>query len=110
MIIVTTETVQGMRIQKVIGLVFGVSVRSRNVIGDMMGNFKAMFGGKQAGYASMITDNRIDAMQDMIAHAKEHGANAVIVSRFDSNEFGGGKGHAMSEVVCYGTAVILHPE
>lgn len=107
MIIVTTENIQGAKIERVVGLVFGVSVRSRNVIGDWLGNFKATFGGKQPGYAAMITENRIDAMKDMIEHAEQHGANAIIAVRFDSNEFGGGRGHAMSEVVCYGTAAVV---
>lgn len=110
MLIVTTENISGRRIEKVIGLVFGVSVRSRNAIGDWLGGFKTILGGKQSGYADMITQNRIDAMKDMIEHAKQHGANAIIMSRFDSNEFGGGRGHALSEVIAYGTAVIVREE
>lgn len=107
MLIVTTENVPGHQIERTIGLVFGVSVRSRSAIGDWLGGFKTIFGGQQAGYADMINQNRIDAMKDMVEHAKQHGANGVIAARFDSNEFGGGRGHAMSEVVAYGTAVVL---
>lgn len=107
MLIVTTENVPGYEIERTIGLVFGVSVRSRSAVGDWLGGFKTILGGKQDGYEEMINQNRVDAMKDMVEHAKQHGANGIIAARFDSNEFGGGRGHAMSEVVAYGTAVVL---
>jgi uncharacterized protein YbjQ (UPF0145 family) len=110
MLIVTTENVRGYRVAKVIGLVFGVSVRSRSFFGDMLGSIKAALGGRQAGYVKMISENRTEAVKDMIWHAERVGANAIVMARFDSNEFGAGRGHAMNEVVAYGTAVVLKEE
>ena len=107
MLIVTTENVPGYKTDEVIGLVFGVSVRGRNFIGDMLGSIKAALGGRQAGYVKMITENRSEAVKDMIWHAEKMGANAIVMARFDSNEFGAGRGHAMNEVVAYGTAVVI---
>ena len=106
-LVVTTEHVPGYRVVRVLGTVFGVSVRSRNVFGNALGSFRAAFGGNQAGYAKLVSDNRDAAVEDMMNQAEEAGANAVVMSRFDSGEFAAGRGQAMNEVVAYGTAVVL---
>ena len=106
-LVVTTENVPGYRVVKVIGAVFGVSVRSRNVLGNALGSIRAVFGGHQGGYAKLVSANRDAAVVDMIAQAASAGANAIVMTRFDSGEFAAGRGQAMNEVVAYGTAVVL---
>ncbi len=109
LMITTTEQIVGFKIVKVIGAVFGVSVRSRSAAGNWMGNIRAMFGGSQTGYAKMIAQNRQDAIENMVQHAKDLGANAIIIMRFDSSQFDSGKGEAMNETTAYGTAVVIEP-
>lgn len=106
-LVVTTENVPGYRVVRVLGTVFGVSVRSRNVFGNVLGSIRATFGGHQAGYAKLVSDNRHAAVENMMDQAEEAGANAVVMARFDSGEFAAGRGQAMNEVVAYGTAVVL---
>jgi uncharacterized protein YbjQ (UPF0145 family) len=109
-IIVTTETFLGdNQVAKRLGVVYGISVYSRTDFGDWLGGIKAAFGGKQGGFAKMIEKNRNDALNSMMIQAESLGADAVIGVRFDSNEFDV-NGKAMSEVVAYGTAVILESE
>lgn len=107
MLVATTENVPGYRVTKFNGAVFGVSVRSRSAFGNWLGGMKAAMGGHQGGYATMIEDARREAIADMIRSAEEIGANAVVMMRFDTSEFGAGKGQAMNEVVAYGTAVFV---
>ena len=109
-LVVTTENVPGYRVVRVLGTVFGVSVRSRNVFGNVLGSIRATFGGNQAGYAKLVSDNRDAAVENMMDQAEEAGANAVVMARFDSGEFAAGRGQAMNEVVAYGTAVVLERE
>ncbi|HEM56353.1 MAG TPA: YbjQ family protein [Thermodesulfobium narugense] len=107
-ILITTELdPQGYLIKERFGVVFGVSVFSRNVLGNFFGSIRAIFGGEQSGYAKMIMKNRDNAIEKLVENARNLGANAVIGVRFDSNEFDSGKGQSMNEVVVYGTAVIL---
>lgn len=106
-LVVTIENVPGYRVARILGTVFGVSVRSRNVFGNAIGSIRAAFGGNQAGYAKLVSDNREAALEDMMNQAEEAGANAVVMARFDSGEFAAGRGQAMNEVVAYGTAVVL---
>jgi len=109
MIVVTTEAIPGYRVTKTIGAVFGVSVRSRNALGNMAGNLRAIFGGSQDGFANMITQTRDQALENMIKHARSLSANAVIMMRFDSSQFDIGQGASMNEVTAYGTAVVVEP-
>ncbi|MBU2770124.1 YbjQ family protein [Acidithiobacillus caldus] len=107
---VTTETVHGFRIVQTLGTVFGTSVRSRNDIGNWMGNLRANFGGSQGGYAHLVSATRQEAISMMLQQADGIGANAVIGMRFDSGQFDSGKGQSMEQCVAYGTAVVLEPE
>jgi len=109
-IMITTETfLEDKKVAKRLDIVYGVSVYSRTDIGDWLGGIKAAFGGKQSGFAKLIEKNRNDALNSMMVQAEGLGADAVIGVRFDSNEFDV-NGKAMSEVVAYGTAVILESE
>lgn len=103
MLVVTTERIEGYRIVEVKGPVFGLIVRSRGLGGDIMAGFKSLVGGEIKQYTSMIEDSRKEAMDRMVKNATSMGANGVIMMRFDSGEIGTN----MSEIVAYGTAVVL---
>ncbi len=105
LLVSTTENISGYRITEVLGTVFGVSVRSRSIVGNFLGNLRATLGGSQEGYVKMVIQSREEAMDKMVMQAKDIGANAIIMMRFDSGEFDAGQGQAMNEVIAYGTAV-----
>ncbi|MCL4427816.1 MAG: YbjQ family protein [Deltaproteobacteria bacterium] len=107
MLAVTSENIKGYEIKQVLGAVFGVSVRSRNVFGNMLGNLRSILGGSQSGFANMVAQTREEAIENMKSHAASLGANAVIMMRFDSSQFDSGQGGSMNEVSAYGTAVII---
>ena len=106
-LILTTNDCPGMRVVRVLGPVYGTSVRSRNIVGNFMGGLRAVFGGKQSGYLKMIAQTRDEALAQLADHAQSLGANAVLAMRFDSGEFDAGQGQAMNEVTAYGTAVVV---
>ncbi|MCR2831817.1 YbjQ family protein [Acidithiobacillus ferrooxidans] len=106
-LILTTNECPGMRLVRVIGPVYGTSVRSRNMVGNFLGGIRAVFGGKQSGYLNMIAQTRDEALAQLADHAQSMGANAVLAMRFDSGEFDAGQGQAMNEVTAYGTAVVM---
>ena len=108
-LVVTVNDVVGTRITRVIGPVYGTSIRSRTIVGNVLGGIRAIFGGSQGGYVAMVNQTRDEAIEALKAHAVSLGANAVIGMRFDSGEFDAGQGQAMNEVTAYGTAVILTP-
>lgn len=106
---VTTETIHGFQIVRTLGTVYGISVKSRNFVGNALGNLRATFGGEQGGYANLVSATRQEAIASMLQQADGIGANAVVGMRFDSGEFDSGKGQSMEQVVAYGTAVVLEP-
>jgi len=106
-LVVTSNDVANARIARVLAPVFGSAVRSRNVIGNKLGNIRAAFGGSQTGYMEMLNATRNEAISALQAHAASYGANAVIAMRFDSGEFDAGENQSMAEITAYGTAVIL---
>ncbi|OCB03555.1 hypothetical protein BBC27_07290 [Acidithiobacillus ferrivorans] len=106
-LILTIDDCPGYRIVRVIGPVYGTSVRSRNFVGNFLGGVRAIFGGKQSGFINMIAQTRDDAMLHLAEHARSLGANAVLGMRFDSGEFDSGQGQAMNEITAYGTAVVV---
>jgi len=108
-LVVTTNDVAHARIARVIGAVFGTSIRSRSALGNAFGSMRAAFGGSQAGYTSMMNNTRADAVAALKEQAAACGANAVIAMRFDSGEFDSGRGQSMAEITAYGTAVLLEP-
>ena len=105
MIVATTENVAGQRVVKTLGQVFGVVVRSRGLGGNIMAGLRSIAGGEITEYTQMLEEARRHATDRMVQNATVMGANAVIMMRFDSSEMG----QTMSEIVAYGTAVVLEP-
>lgn len=101
-IIITTSThLEGYTTTEQLGLVRGITVRSRGLGGNIAGSFMAMFGGKSSIYTDLCENSREEAFRLMVDHAKQVGANAIISMRYESNEVMQG----MTEVLAYGTAV-----
>ena len=105
MLVVTTENVAGHRIRETKGQVFGVVVRSRGLGGNIMAGLRSIAGGEIVEYTQMLEEARRHAVDRMVKNASLMHANAVVMMRFDSSEMG----QTMSEVVAYGTAVIIDP-
>ena len=105
MLVVTTEKIEGYRVVEVKGPAYGLIVRSRGIGGDIMAGLKSLVGGEIKQYTAMLEDSRKEAMDRMIKNANQMGANAIIMMRFDSGEIG----KNMSEIVAYGTAVVVAP-
>jgi len=103
MLIVTTNDAPGYRVVKTLGLVRGITVRSRNAISDMVGGFQSMLGGRVETYVKLAEASRAEALQEMVEHAQAMGANAVIGMRYEANEIMEG----VTEVLAYGTAVVV---
>lgn len=97
----TAFELPGYRVVKSFGVVRGIVVRSRSVIGNFAASIQSFFGGNISIYTSLCERTRDDAFKQMLAHASEVGANAVIGIRYDATELGNG----ITEVLCYGTAV-----
>lgn len=106
-LLVTTSThLEGYRIEKQLGLVRGITVRSRSILGNMAGGFMTIFGGRSSIYTELCEKTREEALQLMLEHAQAMGANAVINMRYDANEVMSG----LTEVLAYGTAVVVRSE
>ena len=105
MLVVTTENVPGHQVVQVKGQVFGGVVRSRGIGGNMMAGIRSLVGGEIHEYTQMLEEARRHALDRLVSNAKMMGANAVVMMRFDSAEIG----QTMSEIVAYGTAVVLDP-
>lgn len=106
-LLVTTSThLEGYRIVKQLGLVRGITVRSRSILGNMAGGFMTIFGGRSSIYTELCEKTREEALQLMLEHAQAMGANAVINMRYDANEVMSG----LTEVLAYGTAVVVSTE
>ena len=103
MIVVTTENLTGHRVREVKGQVFGVVVRSRGLAGNVMAGLRSIFGGEITEYTQLLEEARRHAVDRMVRNAQRMGANAIVMMRFDSAEMG----QTMSEIVAYGTAVIV---
>ncbi|WP_038489058.1 YbjQ family protein [Collimonas arenae] len=105
MLVVTTENVPGYRVREVKGQVFGLVVRSRGLAGNIMAGLRSIIGGEITEYTQLLEEARRHAVDRMVKNAHQMGANAVVMMRFDSSEMG----QTMSEIVAYGTAVIIDP-
>lgn len=105
MLVVTTENVPGHEVRAVLGQCFGVVVRSRGLAGNIMASLRTVIGGEIKEYTQMLEQARRHAVDRMVANASLMGANAIVMMRFDSSEMG----QTMSEIVAYGTAVVLDP-
>ncbi len=105
MIVSTTFDVAGYRIVRHLGVVRGITVRSRSVVGNFAGAFQMLFGGQLSIYVNLAERARQEAFDLMCQHAGEGGANAIVGMRYDANEIMSG----VTEVLAYGTAVRVEP-
>jgi len=106
MIVVTTPFLSGHRIVESKGHVFGLIVRSRGLGGNIAAWLRSLVGGEIHEYTELLEDTRRQALDRMVENATLVGANAVLSFRFDSSQLSG----SMSEIVAYGTAVIVEPD
>ena len=104
-LVVTTNDVPGYEVVQVYGEVFGLLVRSRNLVSNIGAGLKSIIGGEIGGYTKLLSDSRIEAIERMKRAAAEKGANAVLMMRFDTGDIGA----SMNEVAAYGTAVTIRP-
>ncbi len=102
-LITTANSLEGYRVTKQLGVIKGITVRSRSVLGNIGGNIQSFFGGKLSIYVDLCEKAREEAFQLMIEHANQNGANAIINMRYDANEVMEG----ITEVLAYGTAVTV---
>jgi len=101
----TTFNIKGYRVVKQLGVVRGVTVRSRSVIGTLGASLQTIFGGNISLFTELCEKTRAEACDMMVAHAHQIGANAVLGVRYDATEVMDG----VTEVLCYGTAAIVEP-
>jgi uncharacterized protein YbjQ (UPF0145 family) len=99
----TAFSLEGYRITKTLGVVRGITVRSRSIVGSIGAGLQTLFGGNISLYTSLCERARSDAFELMLKHAQQLGANALIGVRYDATEVMAG----VTEVLCYGTAVIV---
>jgi uncharacterized protein YbjQ (UPF0145 family) len=100
--VTTNIELNGYRITRSLGIVRGITVRSRSLFGNIAGGFQTLVGGRISIYRELCERTREEAFQYMLQNAAEKGANAIINMRYDANEVMGG----VTEVLAYGTAVI----
>lgn len=103
MIVTTTNEIAGYRILRHLGVVRGVTVRSRSVVGNFVGGIQSVFGGKLSIYAELAETARQEAFDHMCDHAERGGANAIVAMRYDATEIMDG----VTEVLAYGSAVVV---
>lgn len=101
----TSNYVPGYKIDKVLGMVYGITVRSRGIGGNIIAGLRTIAGGEIREYTEMAHQARQQALDRLMEHAQSLGANAVISVMFDSTEIGG----TMDEIIAFGTAVNISP-
>ena len=99
---------EGFKIVEYKGLVRGITVRSPTIFQGLLGGLKSIIGGRIGAYTEMCEQARQHALDGLIEHAKQLGANAIIGIRYDASEVGGSE--SATEVLCYGTAVVIAPK
>lgn len=104
--ITTGTNIEGYKIVKHLGIVRGITVRSRSVLGNLAGGLQSIFGGKLSIYVELCEKARQEAFEYLVSHAEKTGANAIIGMRYDANEVMDG----ITEVLAYGTAVIVEKQ
>ena len=102
-LVTTAFTLDGYRIVRNLGIVRGITVRSRSIIGNIGAGIQTLFGGNISLLQELCERARQEAFMLMMQHAAEHGANAVVGMRYDANEVMSG----VTEVLAYGTAVVI---
>jgi uncharacterized protein YbjQ (UPF0145 family) len=101
--ITTAFELPGHTIAKNLGIVRGITVRSRSIVGNIVGGIQSLFGGNIAIYTNLCEQARSEAFALMCEHAQGLGANAIVGVRYDATEVMAG----LTEVLCYGTAVVV---
>ncbi len=101
--VTTAFELPGHRIVRNLGLVRGITVRSRSIVGNFLGGLQTLFGGNITIYTKLCEHAREETYQDMLQHARQLDANAIVGVRYDATELMAG----LTEVLCYGTAVIV---
>jgi uncharacterized protein YbjQ (UPF0145 family) len=96
----------GYRLVRNIGVVRGIVVRSRSIVGNFAGVLQTLFGGNITVYTNLCERARTESYRMMCEHADANGANAIVMMRYDANEIMNG----VTEVICYGTAVVVEAE
>jgi uncharacterized protein YbjQ (UPF0145 family) len=105
-LVTTALTLPGYRIVKTLGVVRGLTVRSRSIFGNIAGGLQSLFGGNITIYTNLCEQTRAETYRLMCEHAKMRGANAIISMRYDATEVMAG----LTEVLCYGTAAVAEAE
>lgn len=103
MLVTTTNEFEGYRVVKHLGIVRGLTVRSRSVVGNIGAAIQILFGGNISVYTELAEQTRQEAFDLLVKHAEEAGANAILAMRYDANEIAS----AVTEVLAYGTAVVV---
>lgn len=101
----TTFTIEGFKVVKQLGVVRGITVRSRSIFGTIGASFQTLVGGNISLFTELCEKSREEAFEMMVLHAQQIGANALVGVRYDTTEMMSG----VTEVLCYGTAVVLEP-
>jgi uncharacterized protein YbjQ (UPF0145 family) len=105
LLVTTTFELPGYEVVQYLGLVRGITVRTRGIGYQIGAGLRSLVGGQVRAYVDMCEYAREEALQFLLTHARERGANAVIGMRYDATELGQG----MTEVLAYGTAVVIRP-
>lgn len=103
--VTTAFDIDGYTVERTLGIVRGITVRSRSIFGTIGGSLQTLFGGNITLFTELCEKTRAEAFDIMVEHAAAIGANAIIGMRYDANEIMGG----VTEVLAYGTAVIVRP-
>ena len=101
--VTTAMELPACRVVRNLGIVRGITVRSRSIVGNFLGGLQTLFGGNITIYTELCEQARMETYRDMLAHARMLGANAIIGVRYDATELMSG----LTEVLCYGTAVVV---
>ncbi|WP_034212451.1 YbjQ family protein [Arenimonas metalli] len=104
--VTTAFELPGQRVVRSLGVVRGITVRSRSVVGNFLGGIQSLFGGNITIYTELCEQARQETYRDMVQEARRLGANAIIGMRYDATEIMTG----LTEVLCYGTAVVVEPD
>ncbi|WP_313246472.1 YbjQ family protein [Stenotrophomonas rhizophila] len=103
--VTTAMELPGFRVVRSLGVVRGITVRSRSIVGNFLGGLQTIFGGNITIYTELCEQAREETYRDMAKHARMLGANAIIAMRYDATDVMTG----LTEVLCYGTAVVVEP-
>jgi uncharacterized protein YbjQ (UPF0145 family) len=101
--VTTALALPGYEVVRNLGVVRGITVRSRSIVGNFVGGLQSLFGGNITIYTELCEQARSETYEQMCQHARKLGANAIVAMRYDATELMAG----LTEVLCYGTAVIV---